>query len=93
MGKSNYSIVSKIFGYLLFCAIMTVFIIAWSVGTSMNVKQNKNSTIFQFIFIFSGFMYVSYLFWGKNVIIIPVLLILYLIYKNFLIDKQEMMYL
>ena len=93
MAKSNYSIFSKIFGYLLFCAIMTVFIIAWSVGTSMNVKQNKNSTTFQFIFIFSIFMYVSYLFWGKNFIIIPVLLILYLIYKNFLIDKQEMMYL
>ena len=93
MAKSKYSTVSKIFGYLLFCAIMTVFIIAWSVGTSMNVKQNKNSTTFQFIFIFSIFMYVSYLFWGKNVIIIPFLLVLYLIYKQFFINNQERRYL
>ena len=93
MAKSRYSTISKIFGYIFFCAIMTVFIIAWATGTAMNVKQNRNSTTFQFIFIFSVFMYVSYLFWGKNALLIPVLLVLYLMYKNFLINNLEMRYL
>jgi hypothetical protein len=93
MGKSKYNTLSKIFGYIFFCAVMTVFIIAWATGTAMNVKQNRNSTTFQFIFIFSVFMYVSYLFWGKNALLIPVLLIFYLIYKKFFINYQEARYL
>jgi hypothetical protein len=93
MAKSRYSTLSKIFGYMFFCAVMTVFIIAWATGTMMNVKQNRNSTTFQFIFIFSAFMYVSYLFWGKNALLIPVLLVLYLMYKKFFINNQEMRYL
>ena len=93
MAKSGYSTLSKIFGYIFFCAVMTVFIIAWATGTMMNVKQNRNSTTFQFIFIFSVFMYVSYLFWGKNALLIPVLLVLYLMYKKFFINNREMRYL
>lgn len=92
MGKSKYSTVSKIFGYIFFLAIMAVFTFAWAFGTAMNVKQNRNSTSLQFIFIFSLFMYVSYLFWGKNAFIIPVLLVLYLILKNFFINTQEARY-
>jgi hypothetical protein len=71
---------------------MIVFIIAWATGTMMNVKQNRNSTTFQFIFIFSVFMYVSYLFWGKNALLIPILLVFYLIYKKFFINNQEARY-
>jgi|694.fasta_scaffold00200_14 hypothetical protein len=93
MAKSRYSTLSKIFGYIFFCAVMTVFIIAWATGTAMNVNQNRSSTTFQFIFIFSVFMYVSYLFWGKNALLIPVLLVLYLMYKKFFINNQEMRYL
>jgi hypothetical protein len=92
MGKSNYSTASKIFGYIFFCALLYVFTIAWAVGNFMNVKQDRNRTTLGFIFIFSIFMYVSYLLWGKNAMIIPVLLVLYLIYKNFLINKQEARY-
>jgi hypothetical protein len=92
MAKSGYSTLSKMFGYIFFCAIMTVFIIAWATGTAMNVKQNRNSTTFQFIFIFSVFMYVSYIFWGKNVLLIPVLLVLYLTYKKFFINNLEARY-
>jgi hypothetical protein len=92
MAKSRYSTLSKMFGYIFFCAIMTVFIIAWATGTAMNVKQNINSTTFQFIFIFSVFMYVSYIFWGKNSLLIPVLLVLYLIYKKFFINNLEARY-
>jgi hypothetical protein len=92
MGKSKYSTVSKIFGYIFFCAIMTVFTFAWAFGTAMNVKQNRNSTALQFIFIFSLFMYISYLFWGKNAFVIPVLLVLYLVFKNFFINTQEARY-
>jgi len=93
MAKSRYSTISKIFGYIFFCAVMTVFIIAWATGTAMNVNHNRSSTTFQFIFIFSVFMYVSYLFWGKNALLIPLLLVLYLIYKKFFINNQEMRYL
>jgi len=92
MGKSKYNTLSKIFGYIFFCAVMIVFIIAWATGTMMNVKQNRNSTTFQFIFIFSVFMYVSYLFWGKNALLIPILLVFYLIYKKFFINNQEARY-
>ena len=92
MGKSKYNTLSKIFGYIFFCAVMTVFIIAWATGTAMNVKQDRNSTTIQFIFIFSVFMYVSYIFWGKNSLLIPVLLVLYLIYKKFFINNLEARY-
>jgi len=92
MGKSKYSTVSKIFWYIFFCAIMTVFTMAWAFGTAMNVKQNRNSTTLQFIFIFSLFTYISYLFWGKNAFVIPVLLVLYLVFKNFFINTQEARY-
>jgi hypothetical protein len=93
MGKSNYDIVLKTFGYLFFCAIMWAVTVAWAVGNAMNVNSNIRGTTYQFIVLFSVFMYISYLFWGKNAFIIPVLLVLYLIYDNFIIGAQEMMYL
>jgi asparagine N-glycosylation enzyme membrane subunit Stt3 len=92
MVKSNYSTISKIFGYLLFCVVLYVFTIGWAMGNFMNTKQNKNMTKFGSIFIFSIFIYISYLFWGKNFLIIPVLLVLYLIYKHFMNTKQEARY-
>jgi hypothetical protein len=93
MGKSKDNLALKIFGYLLFCAITYVFTMAWAVGNFMNTKQNRDRTKYGFIFIFSLFVYISYLFWEKKAFIIPVLSVLYLTYNSFFINIQEAMYL
>ena len=90
MSKSN--IMVKMFAYAFFCAVMAVFISAWAMGTAMNVKQNRDSASFQLIFIFGVFVYVSYLFWGKNVIFILLPLALYGIYNRFFRNKYEAKY-
>jgi hypothetical protein len=93
MKNSKNNIILKIFGYLFFCAIMYVVTMAWAFGNYMNVKQDKNTTQFGFVFIFSVFAYVSYLFWGKNALLIPVLLVAYFIYSKYVRVAQEQRYL
>ena len=90
MGNSKKNIMFKMFGYAFFLAFMAVFISAWLMGTAMNVKSNRDSASYQLIFIFGVFMYVSYLFWGKYAIVIPLLLAPYLIYNRFFRNKREM---
>ena len=92
MSKSTSNIIVKMFAYAFFCAVMVVFISAWAMGTAMNVKQNRNSASLQLIFIFGVFIYVSYLFWGKNVMFILLSLALYGIYNRFFRNKYEAKY-
>ena len=89
MGNSKNSIMFKIVGYAVFLAFMAVFISAWAMGTAMNVKSKRDSSSYQLIFIFGVFMYVSYLFWGKYAMVIPLLLAPYLIYNRFLETRAK----
>lgn len=93
MKKSQNNIMLKIFGYLLFCAIMYVVTMGWALGNYMNVNQDKNTTQYGFVFILSVFMYISYLFWGKYALLIPVLLVAYFIYTKYVRVAQEQRYL
>ena len=89
MDNSRNNIMFKIVGYAVFLAFMAVFISAWAMGTAMNVNSNRDSASYQLIFIFGVFMYVSYLFWGKYAMVIPLLMAPYLIYNRFFRNKRE----
>jgi hypothetical protein len=89
MERSEYNTLPKILWYLVFCAIMWAVTVAWAVSTAMNVNSNIRSTTYQFLVLFGIFMYISYLFWGKFVILIPIFIVIHAIYKNLLINTRE----
>jgi hypothetical protein len=89
MERFEYNTLSKILWYLVFCVIMWAVTVAWAVATAMDVNSNIRSTTYQFMVLFGIFMYISYLFWGKSVILIPIFIVIHAIYKNLLINTRE----